>query len=70
MRKRTKKLSLSKETLAHMDARRLEGAAGGSINPPFETDTIIPDCATRNVSCQGSCACTGTELCQTVTCTC
>jgi hypothetical protein len=55
--------------LARLDTRHLEAAAGGTtIRPPFTGGSEIPDCGSAQGSCDGSCACGGTEACQTVTC--
>jgi hypothetical protein len=68
MKKRSTKLSLSKETLAHLGNRPLEAAAGGdSFNPTFQGNSMgVASCqCTANSYPDGSCACGGTTACFT-----
>jgi hypothetical protein len=59
MRKRTKKLSLHRETLRNLQARELRRAAGAG-----ETYEIETGCAcTDGCNTAGSCGCTGTCGC-------
>jgi hypothetical protein len=63
MKKRTKKLSLSRETLRHLETRRFRNVVGGG-----ETFEIITGCAcTDGCPTDGTCGC-GTGTCNTCGC--
>lgn len=67
MRKKTKRLSLSRETLRTLQHSRLRGAAGG-------VTTVGPDCGSKyplNCNCtddETSCPCVGGNTCQASNC--
>jgi hypothetical protein len=59
MKRKPKKLTLSRETLGNMDAATLKNVAGGTVATSCVacTGTVCSDCCTRTACTDCTCAC-------------